>query len=93
MIHCTLKGGFGKGRKLTPCPHERESSMFEVRRSMFKKKGRSYILCCLHLYFYLLPFYFFLYLSFIFWSFGYWNLEFIWNLVLGIWNFISGGRV
>ena len=23
-----------------------------------------------------------------FWSLGNWNLEFIWNLVLGIWNFI-----
>ena len=26
-------------------------------------------------------------------SFGHWNFEFIWNLVLVIWNFISGGRV
>jgi hypothetical protein len=39
-------------------------------------------------YFYLLPFYFYLSSFSSFGSLVHWNLEFIWNLVLVIWNFL-----
>jgi len=55
------------------------SEIFSKKEDAGKKSVISFIT------YYLSPITYCLFSSF--WLFGHWNLGFIWNLVLGIWNF------